>query len=334
MVLVPDLDRLQAKFAPPARSALLDDDRRIIIVGARGWIGRTAVTLLHEAMGPAAFARRVHCFGSQAGPVSAGPLEVHQRALGDLATLDRRPTLLLHLAFLTMDSYATMDAGDYVNANRALSRSVFDALTQIGVDRLFVASSGAAAFADDAAADEGLRCYGLLKRDDETKFSAWAAEMPQERRVAIGRIYSLSGPYINKHETYALASFILDALAGRRIEVRAQMRVMRSYIAVRELLSLVFSCLLARDGDAVLRFDTGGEALELGEVAVAVADTLDGQVVRGAVQDMAANRYFGDGCGWSALLERHGIEPLALADQILETAAYLARQAAPKSTTV
>lgn len=322
-----DLDRRNARLAYPARRSLLADDRRIVIVGARGWIGRTAIDLLREALGPDSFAQRVVCFGSADGEVAMGARDaVPQRALARLTDLDPRPTLLLHLAFLTKDKVAGMDPAAYEETNRALSRFVHDALDPIGVDRLFVASSGAAAFADDPAAADDLRLYGRLKRDDEELFATWAMTRPDVRRVVTGRIYSLSGPWINKCETYALASFILDALAGRPIEVRAPMPVLRSYVAVRELLSLVLAALTAEHGESVLHFETGGQPLELGEVAAVAARVLGGEVARAPMTQDGENRYVGDDDVWQALLRRFELTHLPLDQQILETACWLARE--------
>lgn len=84
---------------PDTVSAVRDDNRRIAIVGARGWIGRTT-SLLHNALGPRAFAQRVNCFGSQAGVVDITEgLTTVQRPLSELAAQSANPTLLLHLAF-------------------------------------------------------------------------------------------------------------------------------------------------------------------------------------------------------------------------------------------
>jgi nucleoside-diphosphate-sugar epimerase len=322
----PEIDRKHARLAQSARQAVLSDARRINIVGTSGWIGRTAAALLHEALGPELFARRVACFGSRASVIEldAG-LSISQRPLTDLAEQERRPTLLFNLAFLTMDKIVAMQAEAYVRANRALSQTILDALDPIGVDRLFAASSGAAAFADEVGAAPDLRLYGGLKRDDEAVFANWALAAPQARRTVIARIYSVSGPWINKHEVYALANFILDALDGRPVEVRAPMRVWRSYVAVRELVSLVLAALLAEEAAPVTRFDTGGDALELGEVGARVVEAIGGEVRRRPVTSPVDNRYIGDGAAYAMLLGRYGIPHLSLVDQIVETAAYLAR---------
>lgn len=323
------MDRRNARLADCARDALRADPRRIVIVGARGWIGRTLLSLLREALGDDAFARRVSCFGSSDGMVDLdGDFTVPQRALSQLASIGHQPTLLFHLAFLTKDKVAGMAPAAYDAANRALSDTVLQALDLIGADRIFVASSGAAAFAKDPAAADDLRRYGQLKLADENLFAKWAETGPFARKAAIGRIYSVSGPWMNKHETYALASFILSALKGEPIEVRAPMEVHRSYVAVRELLSVVIAALLDDSGERVLSFSTGGTPLELADVAASVAKVCGGDVSRAPIAVQSPNYYCGEEQGWNALLERYGITHTALVDQIGETAAYLARTTA------
>ncbi|WP_341712390.1 NAD-dependent epimerase/dehydratase family protein, partial [Erythrobacter sp.] len=239
---------------PHARNAVRADDRRILIVGASGWIGRVLLAGLYAALGADQFFARVACFGSRMRRIKiGGGVEVEQRPLLDLRQLQTRPTMMFHLAFLTKDKVAGMARDDYVAMNRALSTQIRQCLDEVGVDRLFVASSGAAALAEDNDAAEDLRIYGQLKAEDELLFSTWARNK-DDRRVVITRIYSVSGPFINKHETYALASFILDSLAGRDIKVRAPYEVVRSYVAIRELVSLALMQLLAANGPQTLLF--------------------------------------------------------------------------------
>jgi nucleoside-diphosphate-sugar epimerase len=255
-----------------------------------------------------------------------GGTTIVQHSLERLGELQCEPSLLLHLAFLTKDKVAGMDADAYVAANRALSATVLSALGPIGVDRLFVASSGAAAYADRADAPADLRLYGTLKREDEERFANWAMTERDHRRTAIVRIYAVSGPYMNKHETYALASFIKMALAGGPIVVRAPCEVFRAYVAIRELVSLVFAILLAGEAPAVVQVDSGGEPLELEVVARIVARLAGGVAIeRAMISETAADRYFSDGAAYARLLAEHDVPSLPIAEQLAETIAWFRR---------
>ena len=310
-----------------ASDSLRQDARRIIITGAGGWIGRATLDLLVRCLGLESARDRVRCFGSSARQIEIEPgIAFDQQPLSTIHDLPKRPSIVLHLAFLTKDKVVGMSEEDYRRANEALSREVSEALDSIGADRLFVASSGAAAFAEDPDALPDLRIYGRLKRDDEELFATWADAEPG-RRAVIARIYSLSGPHINKHQTYALASFIVDALAGQAISIKAQVPVTRSYVAIRELMSLVMSALLADDGEPVLRFDSGGVPQEIGDLARCVARTIGPVPInRGPIGDGPANHYVGDDRRYRELLARHRIEHVDLVTQVSETAAFLASQ--------
>lgn len=328
---VASLASLQGERAPGLSGGACDklrrDKRRIIITGAGGWIGRATIDLLVRCLGFGTARDRVRCFGSSSRQIEVGNgITLDQLPLSAIHDLPELPSVVLHLAFLTKDKVAGMAEDDYRRANEELSREVADALCGIGADRLFVASSGAAAFAEDPEASPDLRLYGRLKRDDEELFANWAVERPG-RRASIARIYSLSGPHINKHQTYALASFIVDALAGQAISIKAQVPVTRSYVAIRELMSLVLSSLLADEGEQVLRFDSGGDPHELGDLARCIATAIGPvPIIRAPIGDGPANHYVGDDRRYRELLAMYHIDHVDLVTQVRETAAFLAKQ--------
>ena len=115
-----------------------------------------------------------------------------------------------------------MSEAEYVKANENIRATVLQALDCIGVEKMFVASSGAANFSKDEEASAAMRLYGSTKLDDEGIFERWARE--HGATLVVGRLFALSGPYINKPD-YALASFILDALEGRTIQVARSTRL-------------------------------------------------------------------------------------------------------------
>ena len=306
---------------PAVADRLAHCGKRIVITGAGGWLGMATLELVSRALGDG-FATQVSCFGgSRRTLVLRDGTKIEQRPLAEVDRLAREPTILLHFAFLTKDRVERMSEGDYRRSNRAITDRVIGALDATGVEAVFVASSGAAARCDDPAADAALRLYGALKRDEEQRFADWAHE--HARRAVIARIFNLTGPYINKHQAYAIANFILDGAAGATIRVKAPRPVIRGFVAIRELMSLAFALLLA-EPDGVVRFDSGGEPLELDAVARQVAAAFPGgRHCRAAITEDAQDRYCGDGAAYTALLAAHGIAAVALREQIEETIAYL-----------
>jgi len=309
-------------LAPHVAEAVRASEMRIVITGAGGWIGMATLDLLAAALGEG-FATRVVCFGSSRRSLQLlDGTSIEQLPLAEIACLGAVPTIVLHLAFLTKDRAEAMDEEAYQAANRDLSRILLDSLDAIGAEAVFVASSGAATRADDTAASPAMRLYGGLKREQEELFADWAER--RSKRAVIARIFNLSGPHINKHDSYALASFIRDALAGRPIAIRSPHPVIRSYVAVRELMSLTLALLLERQV-AVTRFDSGGEAMEMQAIAGVVADQLGAVAIdRPLLDHTTIDRYVGDDRAYRALLADHRIEPVPFPRQVVETAKFLA----------
>jgi UDP-glucuronate decarboxylase len=301
--------------------ALARSDKRIVVTGAGGWLGLATLDALAAVLGDS-FASRVVAFGSVARTLHLRDgLTVEQQPLADLSQLSCSPTWLLHFAFLTKDRAETMDEATYRAANAAIRAAVLTQLDHIGAEAVFVASSGAAYKAQDPAASAAMRLYGELKAEDEAQFAAWGAEAG--KRVVIARIFNVTGPYINKHQAYALASFILDGIAGRAIEVQAPRRVVRGYVPIAELVSLALAEMAAAP-TGTMRFDTGGEPLDLGEVAGVVASHFPGlSVQRASIVDPQADIYHGDAALYASLLERHSIAPEPLRAQVGKTIDYL-----------
>jgi nucleoside-diphosphate-sugar epimerase len=298
---------------------------RILVTGGTGWLGRATLHLLHDLLGPS-FASRVACFGSTQARIDLlDGISVEQAPLSDLAALAPEPTIFFHLAFPTKDRAAAMAEADYAESCAALRQAVYGALERLNVEALFVPSSGAAYDATNPAKSPEMRLYGRLKLEDEAAAAEWAAR--SGGTAAVARIFNLSGPYINKHGAYALASFISDALAGQPIAIGARRPVVRSYVAISELVSTILGVLTSASGETIV-FDTAGEnAYELGEIANIVKDELgsDRPIERPALVSQDPDIYVGDGTRYRSLRGKFGVEEVAFPAQVRETAAYMAR---------
>lgn len=310
---------------PTLANRLRDSDLRILVTGASGWLGQAALELLVQALGPT-WNRRVLAFGSSDRIITLrGDTQVRQQQLAMLPTLSHQPSLLLHFAYLTREKVVNMPAEEYVATNRAISRMVAESSATVGVERAFVTSSGAVHAALTAPDDpDPSLLYGKLKLEDESLFRDFSMAAP-ERRVFLARLFNLSGPYINKLNSYALASFIQQARHGS-IEIRAMRPVVRSYTSVSNLLGAAFGELLANDSESFNCVETAGDhEVEMVELAQAVRAVVapHATIERPTLTEEPVDRYVGDGSHYRRLLGTHGVVEHPLSRQIADTADYL-----------
>ncbi|HWH83115.1 MAG TPA: NAD(P)-dependent oxidoreductase [Burkholderiaceae bacterium] len=314
------------RFLSPIAQRLRAGNERILVTGATGWLGRALLEMLGEAFGPALGAR-VRCFGSVPKMVRLRDgSSVAQHALADLETLPAQPSILFHFAYLTKEKTAAMTAAEYVERNRSISALTERAAAKVGADRVFLASSGAAAQALAAGAGvDSVHAYGALKLEDEALFRRYA-ESGAHRRVLAVRLFNLSGPYINKLGSYALSSFIEQARSNGVIEIKAAHRVVRSYTAVENLLATAMAHLLDEGAGRWSCIDTAGEReVEVGELAQRVRALVGPQVDirRPDVATDRVDRYVGDGSAYRSMAARLGVAQHPLDRQIEDTRDYL-----------
>lgn len=312
------------RFSPTTEKLIQDGEERFLVVGGSGWLGQATLEMLDGALGPA-FPERVGVFGS------------HERLLAlrsgrlvpcrDLRALEQeadRPTALFHLAFQTKEKVRALGAAAFVAQNEAIGATVAGFAVSRSRCRIFVPSSGSV-YRPDRGIDDDLDVnpYGVMKARDEMRFLALGEK---GHRVAVCRIFNMTGPFINKLDDYVLGSIVRDILGGGPISLRAERRLFRSQVHVGTVVDLATALLLA-EADPPPPFDTAGaEILEVGELAARAARVLGHpgmEIRRAALKDLPDDVFVGAGRIMAALLERHGIRPLPLDDQIRDTARYL-----------
>lgn len=308
-------------------AVLRSTDYRILVTGASGWIGSATLHMLKSALGPEAFTLRVRAYAGRARTLRLmDGTDVPLLPLEALGEVESDPSLLFHYAFLGKERVGEMSLADYVAANERITAIVRGAVARLQPAGMFLTSSGAVYRADRTIeSDLAANPYGVLKHRDEMMFAEACADAGT--KLVTARVFNLSGEYINKLSSYALSSFILDALAGRPIEVRAKRRVERSYVYVGDVITLALACLLDH-GPAQPVFDAAGErVIEVGELAALVREICGRQdlpIQRGPMDEtLPADRYVGDARAMRGLMAtpRHVFADLQ--PQLGRTAGFL-----------
>lgn len=303
------------------------DNVDFIVIGATGWLGQATLEYLFQQL-PAAERSRVYAFASaekkmllrDGSAVQVQPLS----SLGALRPV--RPVLVFHYAFQTKDRVAANTVEEYIHINRSIREALAQFASVSPIAGLFVPSSGAAYAGMDDSSHTDAAIYGRCKLEDERAFEQLGQQYGFT--VCSPRVFNMSGPYINKHNLYALASIIASCLRNEPIVVRANHAVIRSYYCVTDLVALCCWMMLDRaHGAAFHAFDTAGiEAVEVGELALRCQQLLAPHLTieRPTMQDLAVDRYVGDATAIRAYEKTYAISPLALDQQIALTAEYMA----------
>ena len=291
-----------------AAQALGND--RILITGASGWLGRTALDLLAPLGLPTL------ALASRARIIRVGDFEIGCRAWDDREVAAFAPTVVLDCAFLTRGRVADMPLDQYVATNRTLTDRLVYATQLPGVRLALTVSSGAAVYPHDAL-DGPIEDnpYGYLKGEAEHRLTEAAGESGAVPVVA--RAWSISGAHVQEPQGYALGSMIRDAYAGD-IRIMAHHPVFRRYVLAEELLAVG----IAEGGDGPATIDSGGELVEMSELAARIAAVVrpDAVITRGEVDPRDPNRYHSDGEDWEKRCQRWGLASEFLDCQIEITA--------------
>jgi UDP-glucuronate decarboxylase len=294
-------------------------DERFAVTGASGWFGLATLDLLFAALGPEAFAERVSAFASASRSLRVGgAAQVHARPLPELASLDPPPTHLLHYAYPTPDRVASLGSDAFLRIATDISLAVVAAISRGGLSGVFFTSSGAVygrdgRLANDLAADP----YGATKVLHELAVRQVCRDAGVTSVVA--RVFSVSGPSTTGSQLYALGDLVAQVLAGEPIRVRAPGPVLRSYVAITDVVTVALAELLEPSSPDLV-FDTGGdEVIEIGDLARRVGAVLgrpDLPVLRRFDPLLAPDRYLGDPSALAALAARSGVTVLPLDEQI------------------
>jgi UDP-glucuronate decarboxylase len=312
-------------FPPSVAASLRDSVLNVAVTGAGGWMGQAVLEMLESALGES-FSSRVAAFGaaSRKQELRSGT-RIAIRPLADIVTLSGGAWLIFHCAFLTRDKLGLEMAETYIANNRAITRQMADACQQLDVRGVFMPSSGAV-YRKDGALDDDMDAnpYGVLKLEDEKIFAGIAAR--KNCAAIMPRVFNMAGPFVNKTHLYALASMIEAAQSGGPILIRAPHKVMRSFMHVKDILSIALAQMLDAPVKGAFVYDTAGEkVVEMADLAREIAAIIrpDVAINRPPADETKQDIYVGDATVIHTLARRYVIFLAPLDAQIRDTADYL-----------
>lgn len=269
------------------------------------------------------WADRVRLFGSSDRDVEAiDGTVLPMRSLDTLQPADLDDAIVVHLAYLTKEKVDLLGERRFTDTNLAIDDVVLAALASAKPRSVFVASSGAAML---AARGHDRHPYGLTKLRQEDRFAAWA--LATATPLIVGRIFNLAGPYINKVDSYAIGSFVNQAKRFGAIKIDAEVPVFRSYLHVDDLCALILGAGEAAVGRPAPIDLCGAETVEMSDTALAVAQTLGGDiaVARGPVDWSKPKAYLGDFTDTKVLAMELNLPLAPFSTQVVDTVRWIER---------
>jgi nucleoside-diphosphate-sugar epimerase len=297
----------------------------LVVTGATGWFGRTALHELQRWLGPELFSKRVRPFASRPRTIaSTGFVDGVERAipvapLSELPDFAEREPIkaLLHTAFLTREYVERVGVETYISVNRGITDLVCRSLEAAPSARVVLISSGAAAALDDVAClEEHLHPdpYGVLKTEEERRLSEIA-------QTLVLRAYAVSGRFMRDPEQFALGDFLLRALGGLPIVIKSPMPVFRGYGHAGDMVNLAFRWLWSEQLPPAHPIAAVSQEVELLELATLISSLYDLPPPSRVIDSSrAANRYSADPMPYNNMLRALGIVCQSLEHQIFDTA--------------
>ena len=306
----------------------------LLLTGASGWFGRTALHVFEQEYGGEALRREVIAFasgacwvdfGSPHGPIRALPLE-------ELSSF-RSPAGLLHLAFLTRDRVEPLGWQRYAALNRAITGKVVELLKDWPTMPVVSCSSGAALSAEGRDPESLIQSnpYAVLKLQEELSLAALA----EKRLAVVFRVFAASGRFMTRADQFALGDFLLQGLANRPIVVKNPALVMRSYIHTGTLMRAAWRLIQGRPDPALEtpgfhRLDACTHTVRLSDLARFIARRfgVPFEMPPAAADPSQQDLYIGDALPMTALLHALQVPLCDLNEQISDTCLGLQAEAA------
>jgi nucleoside-diphosphate-sugar epimerase len=242
------------------------------------------------------------CFGRNAKEMRFGTFELQIKSQGAEFRLDQHYDIIWDCRFPSRKRMNELGEGSSEHETLVTqTRALLDA-SNFGT--LVYFSSG-------AAVDARMKTepYGAIKSEIEGLI---AHHPDPSLDVRVLRLWNVTGPLAPRPDDFAITNFINQAFKTGKIEINSDHEVWRRYAPIEECLTAVLL-----DGPRKLPLDSGGELIELRQLANQIASTMPFEVtVESALTSADASHYYSESDEYERILSRNGIAPSGLQAQI------------------
>jgi nucleoside-diphosphate-sugar epimerase len=304
---VKPLSNAIAQNALGLASKAIESSDRVLVTGATGWFGQTAVALV-ELLGI-----QKKLIASRSRDFMIGSREFHAEVWNDVSIRQFKPTVVIDAAYITREFANSFSGNDYVTQNRLLTNRLISLVEIPTLRKVVTFSSGDAAkhLTKETAVGIDKDPYGFLKFEAENA----VAEVFSKQGIdySIIRAWSLSGALVTKIHGFAFSDLIAQALNGR-VEVHANRRVYRRYCLIEEAIAIGLNHNSSIDG--VL--DTGGSLIEIHDLSAQIVGLVNplASVTEADYEGNTNDCYFSNNSSWERSCKKSGLLPLSITDQI------------------
>lgn len=283
-------------------------NKRIIITGASGWLGKETISILNNAN------YELQLFASKKKIINLLENVNFEANSLDEVDLNENCEGFIHLAHLTKEKIPNLGAQEFINKNLLLTSKAAQIIQKTKPKWVVLVSSGAIFDPTNNEIDSNIvtNPYGFGKRVEELIVKN-ACEIVGANLV-IGRLWGASGRYMVPNSAYALSDFIQSAITHKQISIKSPYDVFRKYVNAGQFMEVLVKS--AQNGRN-LTISSGGFLAEIGEIAKLVSEKINqAKIDRPDYDGSQANTYYPKDEEFNALASEMGINLLGIKDQI------------------
>ena len=283
-------------------------NKRIIITGASGWLGKETISILNNAN------CELQLFASKKKIINLLENVNFEANSLDEVDLNENCEGFIHLAHLTKEKIPNLGAQEFINENLLLTSKAAQIIQKTKPKWVVLVSSGAIFDPTNNEIDSNIvtNPYGFGKRVEELIVKN-ACEIVGANLV-IGRLWGASGRFMVPNSAYALSDFIQSAITHKQISIKSPYDVFRKYVNAGQFMEVLVKS--AQNGRN-LTISSGGFLAEIGEIAKLVSEKINqAKIDRPDYDGSQANTYYPKDEEFNALASEMGINLLGIKDQI------------------